>query len=410
VRSCWNGYREAISHLPKPRPNTIVLVFVRTTMRLVTRCLVVSLVAGSFVLHPADMPAQSTPEAGSLPPPIARRDGRHDFDFSIGRWRTHITRRVHPLSGSNEWADYDGTSIVRTIWDRRASLGETEAEGPAGHLEALSLRLYNPESHQWSLRYASTGGTTSTPTSLTVPAIGEFKDGRGEFYDTEPYNGRDILLRNTWSDITPMSIRFEQAFSEDGGRTWETNWIAVDTRIEGPESPVAQSAAASRPALLPSGGQHDFDFNLGTWKIHVERLLHPLARSKTWVTLEGTKVVRKIWDGRAQIEEVEADGPNAHLENMGLMLYNPKSHQWSVSFANSSDGILEPPLFGKFISGRGEFFDTETYDGRAIMVRITWSEFTPTTHHLEQSFSEDGGRTWESNLKVTLTRAPDGTR
>jgi hypothetical protein len=207
-----------------------------------------------------------------------------------------------------------------------------------------------------------------------------------------------------------MSIRFEQAFSEDGGRTWETNWIAVDTRIEGPESPVAQSATASRPALLPSGGQHDFDFNLGTWKIHVERLLHPLARSKTWVTLEGTKVVRKIWDGRAQIEEVEADGPNAHLENMGLMLYNPKSHQWSVSFANSSDGILQPPLFGKFISGRGEFFDTETYDGRAIMVRITWSEFTPTTHHLEQSFSEDGGRTWESNLKVTLTRAPDGTR
>lgn len=157
--------------------------------------------------------------------------------------------------------------------------------------------------------------------------------------------------------------------------------------------------------------QHDFDFNLGTWRIHVERLLHPLTGSKTWVTLEGTKVVGKIWDGRAQLKEVEADGPNVHFENLGLMLYNPKTRQWSVRFVNSSDGIFSPtPMIGEFRNGRGEFFDSETYDGRAIVVRIAWSDFTPTTHHLEQSFSEDGGKSWESNLKVTLTRAPDGTR
>src|ERR1700758_5741593 len=99
-------------------------------MCLSNRRLVVSLAAGSLVLHAAAVSAQPRTEAGSLPAPIARRDGRHDFNFSIGHWRTHITRRLHPLSGSSEWADYDGTSIVRAIWDG-ASLGETEAQGPA---------------------------------------------------------------------------------------------------------------------------------------------------------------------------------------------------------------------------------------------------------------------------------------
>jgi hypothetical protein len=166
-------------------------------------------------------------------------------------------------------------------------------------------------------------------------------------------------------------------------------------------------AGEARNGTTPRDGQHDFDFNLGVWKIHVERLIHPLTNSKTWVTLEGTKVVQKIWDGRAQIEQVEADGSNLHIKNMGLMLYNRSSGQWNVSFANSSDGILGPPLFGEFKNGRGEFFDVETFSGRAITVRLAWSDFTPTTHHLEQSFSEDGGRTWESNLKVTLIRSSD---
>jgi hypothetical protein len=165
--------------------------------------------------------------------------------------------------------------------------------------------------------------------------------------------------------------------------------------------PAAQSLADSTPA---HDGQHDFDFNLGTWKIQVERLIHPLTGSRTWVRLEGTKVVQPIWNGRAQIEQVKADGPDAHIENMGLMLYNPKSRQWSVSFVNSSDGILASSLFGEFKDGRGEFFAPDTYNGRAIMVRIVWSDIAPTTHHLEQSFSEDGGKTWEPNLEVAITR------
>jgi hypothetical protein len=157
----------------------------------------------------------------------AQRDGQHDFDFEIGTWKTHLRRLVHPLTGSTTWIEYEGTSVARKVWNGRANLLELVAEGAAGHFEGLSLRLYNPESHQWSLNFANINSGT-----LSQPTIGEFKNGRGEFFDQETLNGRAILVRFVISDITPNSCRFEQAFSEDGGKTWEANWIATDTRVK----------------------------------------------------------------------------------------------------------------------------------------------------------------------------------
>jgi hypothetical protein len=154
------------------------------------------------------------------------RDGSHDFDFHVGVWKTRLKRLLHPLTGSTTWVEYTGTTAVRKVWDGRANLVELEVDGPKGHIEALSLRLYNPESRQWSLNFSnSTVGTLGTPT------VGEFKNGRGEFFDQETLGPRTILVRFMISDITPTSSHFEQAFSDDGGKTWETNWIADDIRV-----------------------------------------------------------------------------------------------------------------------------------------------------------------------------------
>ena len=155
------------------------------------------------------------------------RDGQHDFDFEIGTWRTHLKRLLHPLTGSTTWVEYDGATVVRAVWNGRANLLELEADSPGGHFEGLSLRLYNPQSHQWSLNFSN-----SNDGILSQPTIGDFKDGRGEFFDQETFNGRAIYVRFVISDITPDSCRFEQAFSEDGGKTWEVNWIAIDIRVK----------------------------------------------------------------------------------------------------------------------------------------------------------------------------------
>jgi hypothetical protein len=163
---------------------------------------------------------------------IADRDGQHDFDFELGTWKTQLKVLVHPLTGSTTWVEMNGTTVVHKVWHGRANLVELEVDGPSGHVEALSLRLYNPDSHQWSLNFSN-----SKTGTLGVPTVGEFKNGRGEFYDQEPINGRMVLVRNIWSGITPQSCHFEQAFSSDGGQTWETNWIATDTRLKAETDP-----------------------------------------------------------------------------------------------------------------------------------------------------------------------------
>jgi len=158
----------------------------------------------------------------------AAHDPQHDFDFEIGDWKTHVKRLVHPLTGSTEWAEYDGTTVVQKVWDGRANLVQLEVDGPKGHLELASFRLYDPETHEWSLNVAS-----SRSGSLGVPTVGGFKDGRGEFYDKESWDGKPIVVRFVITPRSPDAIHFEQAFSADDGKTWELNWIADDTRVAG---------------------------------------------------------------------------------------------------------------------------------------------------------------------------------
>jgi hypothetical protein len=192
------------------------------------RTLICGLVGSwAVMMQPFHTLGQQNSEAGRASAQHTERDGQHDFDFEIGTWKTHLRRLVHPLTGSTAWIEYDGTSIVRKIWNGRANLVELEADGPGGHFEGLNLRLYNRESHQWNLNFA--GGSGS---GLGQPTIGEFKNGRGEFFDQEMLSGRAILVRFVISDITSDSCRFEQAFSKDGGKTWEVNWIALDTRVK----------------------------------------------------------------------------------------------------------------------------------------------------------------------------------
>ncbi len=182
-------------------------------------------VMGLLCLPVACVNAQVAP---STEPGIkTMHDGQHDFDSHIGTWKTHLKRRLHPLSGSDEWAEYEGVTTVRKVWDGRANLVELSADGPAGHFEGLNLRLYNPQSRQWSLNFASSRGGT-----LGQPTIGRFVDGRGEFYDQEDFEGRAVFVRFVITPLDADTIRFEQAFSDDGGKTWEVNWVATDTRMK----------------------------------------------------------------------------------------------------------------------------------------------------------------------------------
>jgi len=154
-------------------------------------------------------------------------DGSHDFDFDFGTWQTHSSRRLHPLTGSTDWADMEGITVVTKIWGGRANLAEYRAEGPAGVVELLALRVYNPTSHQWSINFA----TPTVGTLGAVPGVGEFRNGRADFYDQETINGKAVLVRFSIWSVTEDEARSEQAFSADGGKSWEVNWLTSYTRV-----------------------------------------------------------------------------------------------------------------------------------------------------------------------------------
>lgn len=154
----------------------------------------------------------------------AVRDGQHDFDWEIGTWKTAVKVRRNPLSGTApEWIEYAGTSVVKPLQGGRANFVELSVAGEHGKIEGGSLRLYNAKARQWSLNYAAGG-------ALTAPVFGNFDGrGRGAFYGQDTLDGKVILVRFILTVVSPKEARFEQAYSSDGGRTWEDNWIAVDT-------------------------------------------------------------------------------------------------------------------------------------------------------------------------------------
>jgi hypothetical protein len=168
--------------------------------------------------------------------------------------------------------------------------------------------------------------------------------------------------------------------------------------------PLTTQAQSQKNAAAIRDGGHDFDFNIGVWKTHIRRLQHPLSDSTHSVELNGTVTVRKVWDGRAQLEEIEADGPGGHWEGTTLFLYNPQSHQWSQTFADSKSGTLGRSLIGAFANGRGELITQESLAGRAILIRGVWSDITPNAHHFEEDYSADGGKSWEAAFVADLTR------
>ncbi len=327
------------------------------------------------------------------------RDGAHDFDFNIGVWHTHIRRVLDPFSASSDVVELKGTVTVRPVWGGRARLEEIEADGPKGHWEGLSLFLYNPQSHQWSQSFLN-----SKVAVLSGGLVGEFHDGRGELYAHDTFHDKSIFVRGVWSEITPNSHRYTESYSNDGGKTWFMSFDAHKTREK--DLPPSDMAAGAEPAesMTADPDAHAFDFDLGTWHSHSSRLMHPLTGSTTWADLEGQTVVRRVWGGRANLAEYVGDGPAGHVQLLALRWFNPNTHEWNLDFATPNVGTLGEPGVGQCKNGRCDFFDQEEINGRYVWIRFSIWKISDDSAQSEQAFSDDGGKTWETNWVNKYTR------
>ena len=155
---------------------------------------------------------------------LAERDPVHDFDFEMGAWDVSVHRLKDPLSGSSEWIDHGGSTVAHKLLDGRANVVEVTNDAPGGRSQFLAIRLYNPQARQWNITFAHAASG-----SMDTPLYGSFDRGRGEFYGPDTFKGRAILVRLLFFPGAD-NWRSEQAFSIDGGKTWETNWITTYKR------------------------------------------------------------------------------------------------------------------------------------------------------------------------------------
>ena len=163
--------------------------------------------------------------AGDAPP----RDGQHDFDWMFGSWKASLRKLEKPLSGATKWIEYEGTQESRPLLGGLANVDEFVVENDTMHVKGLTLRLYNPETREWSIYWANAQkGVLAMP-----PTVGRWDGkGHGEFFDREDFDGKPIVVRYQWTVKDRNRAHFEQSFSPDDGKTWETNWISDIRRVD----------------------------------------------------------------------------------------------------------------------------------------------------------------------------------
>jgi hypothetical protein len=152
---------------------------------------------------------------------------QHDFDFLVGRWTVQHRRLKHRLAHSAEWEAFPGTCQSSPVLGGQGNVDDNVLETPAGPYRAVTLRSFDPRTKSWSIWWLD----SRHPHELDPPVVGGFRNGVGRFLAKDTFNGRPIIVRYIWSDITPQSAKWQQAFSDDGGKTWETNWIMQFYRI-----------------------------------------------------------------------------------------------------------------------------------------------------------------------------------
>ena len=159
--------------------------------------------------------------------PVQTKTGVRDFDFWIGSWKVRNRRLVERLAGSDDWEEFDAEVVARFLMDGTANEDEYRTDHDGGFI-GMSFRFFDPVEKRWSIYWAD----SRRPGVLDPPVFGTFSGDTGVFEGEDLFDGRPILVRFTWSGTTTPTPRWEQAFSADGGETWETNWIMDYTRMD----------------------------------------------------------------------------------------------------------------------------------------------------------------------------------
>ena len=196
-------------------------IFCRTAI--VVALLMLTLASPGFSTGESDQDAErGTTQSGSATP------GLHDFDFLVGEWRVHHRTLKERLANSHEWIEFEGTLVNYPLMGGYSNVDDTVFEKPGAPFRGVALRSFDAKTQQWSIWWLD----SRTPLGPVEPPMrGSFRDGVGTFYADEIFNGKPVRTRFLWTKTAPTSWHWEQAYSPDGGKTWETNWVQDIVRV-----------------------------------------------------------------------------------------------------------------------------------------------------------------------------------
>jgi hypothetical protein len=342
-------------------------------------------------------------QRSQIPQARATRQKASDFAFLEGDWQVqHRYIRVKP--DGREWVEVPGTVSHREYQDGWANVEDYVMNGPGGPSYAVAMRSYNPKNAQWTVWWLD----GRNPSSMEEPMKGRFESGVGTFFGSTTIDGKPTRVHFTWSDTTTASPRWQQDYSYDDGKSWETVWIMQFQRGTATASIASAQPAERKPQPAhPSinlTGAHGFDFLAGEWRVHHRRISPATGK---WVEFDGTCNARLMMEGSASVEEHLLNSPSGPYRAIGLHSYDATTGKWSNWWLDGRypAGPLDPPVQGTFENGVASTYSEFDKDGKKAIARLKWLDITATSFRFEQSSSADGGKTWETNWMMEFARA-----
>ncbi|WP_206606201.1 hypothetical protein [Steroidobacter cummioxidans] len=311
----------------------------------------------------------------------------HDWDWLIGNWDVWHRRLKERLAGNDDWQEFNGKSVFWTTLNGLGNLDDNVVELPDGIYRGLSIRSFDPATRQWAIWWLD----GRYPTRLDPPVLGRIEADSGTFVGQDTFKGRPITVRFRWLDIHSKRPNWEQAFSPDGGKTWEVNWRNYFTRTN------------ARPTSLPrlDDAPRDWDFLAGTWQVRNRRL----KRDNQWEGFDNTLTNWSVLGGFGNVDSETFNAPGGVYRGVSLRAYDRDTKQWLrwwMDGRNPSQITMSER--GSFKDGVGTFIGDDTLNGKPLKVRSQWSRITPSSARWEQASSADNGATWQTTWLAELTR------
>lgn len=314
----------------------------------------------------------------------------HDWDWLVGNWDVWHRRLKQRLAGGKEWDEFAGKSNMWLTLNGLGTIDDNSLDLPGGTYRALGIRAFDPATRKWSIWWLD----GRNPTRIDPPVVGTFAGDSGTFVGKDEFNGKPITVRFRWQEIHGPKPHWEQAFSTDGGATWEVNWVNHFTRTNPKPTPLPRVADAPR----------DWDFLVGTWKVSNRRLKQRLVGSTQWEEFDNSLVNWPVLGGYGNVGDNVFEAAGGTYRGLSVRAFDRDKKQWLSWWLDGRNPSFAPPVRGSFKDGIGTFIGDDVYNGKPIKVRSQWSRITPTSTRWEQASSQDGGATWETNWVSDMER------